>query len=265
MSEIYKNIKLSGKLILFSLVISIIPLIIIFSTSYASVNKILNKDVYQSIEDKANSRVKEFNQWTIGKKDEVNSMANIFILKNGVSEEERANYTAHNLYRMGKNHKELYDAQWSTDFEGNFIYAEPDENGNVKKINKGNIKNRDYWKELSSGKIIVSNPLISMSTGKTAVVVASPIIDKEGKFVGSVGDNISIESIKESLKNINISKNSFAVLTAKNGAFIVHPDNKFVVNKGLSAEKDLLSQTILALKNEKYGTSKEIVMEHLKK
>lgn len=261
----YKNIKLSGKLILFSILVSLLPLTITFLTSYASVNKILNNDVYQLIKDKANSRVKEFNQWVIGKKDEVNAMANIPLLRRGTSEEERTAYTAYNLYRMEKNHKGLYDAQWSTDCEGNFIYAEPDQNGNVEKVNKGSIKNRDYWNELASGKVIVSNPLISMSTGKTAVVIASPITSYDGKFIGSVGDNISIESIKESLKNINISEHSFAVLTAQNGVFIAHPDNKFIINKNLNSEKDILSQTILSLKNEKDGTLKEIVYNGRKK
>lgn len=254
----YKNIKLVTKLVLFSLLISILPLIFTFLSNYILVDKLLNKNVYELVNEKAMSRMNDFNQWIVGKKDEVDAMANDPILRKGASEEERVNYTAYNLYRMKANHKDLYDAQWSTDAEGNFIYAEPDENGKVKKISKGTIKNRDYWQQLITGNTIVSNPLISLSTNKTAVVIASPIKGNDGSYIGSVGDNVSLDYIKKSLENINISKSSFAVLTSKNGSYIVHPDSKLLVNKGLNTENDILSQTIKSLKTEKDGTFKKI-------
>lgn len=254
-----KSIKLAAKLVLFSLLISILPLIFTFLSNYILVDKLLNKNVYELVNEKAMSRVNDFNQWILGKKDEVDAMANDPILRKGASEDERATYTAYNLYRMKSNHKDLYDAQWSSDSDGDFIYAEPDEKGNLKKINKGTIKTRDYWQDLISGNVIVSNPLISLSTNKTAVVIASPIKGIDGKYIGSVGNNISLDYIKKSLENIDISKNSFAILTAKNGTFIVHPDNKLLVNKGLNTETDVLSKTISSLKNEKDGTFKKIV------
>ncbi|QGU94091.1 HAMP domain-containing protein [Clostridium bovifaecis] len=244
-----KNLRLSYKLLIFVFTLSVIPLMIIFVNNYNTVNNLLNKRIYELMDEKANAKVNEINQWFIGKKDEVSAMANVPLLRKGATPEERTTYTAYNLYRMTNNHKGVYDAQWSTDDKGNFLFAAPDSNGNVEKVSGGTVANREYWKDLIGGKVVVSNVIVSRSTGQPAVVVAAPIKGYNGKYIGTVGNNITLEFIQKTLASVNLSKNSFAILTAQDGTFIVHPDKEYIMNKKLSEVEDELSKTINSLKS----------------
>lgn len=246
-----KNLKLSYKLLIFIFALSIVPLTCVFIINYSTVNNLLDRRIHELISEKANSRVEQINQWVMGKKDEVDAMANVPILRKGASEQERSAYTAYNLYRMQKNHQGVYDAQWSSDEKGDFIFASPNDKGDVDKVSGGTIANRDYWNDLINGNIVVSNPLTSRSTGKPAIVVAAPIKGYNGKYIGTVGNNISLEFIESTLANINLSKESFVVLTSKDGTFIVHPNKEYIMNKKISEVDDELSKTISTLKSNK--------------
>lgn len=260
-----KNLKISQKLILLILIGSILPLIITSFIGYSSLDSVLTNKISNQIKEKGISKANEVNQWLTARKDEIKATANVPTLRKGATEKERAKYTAYNLYRLKNNHENVYDAQWSTDTFGNFIFAAPDSNGNVKSKSNGSIKDRDYWNKLISGKTIISKPIVSRSTGKLAVVIASPIKGYDGQIKGSVGNNILLTYINNTLKDIGLSDNSFAVLTTENGTYIIHPNEEMIMKKNATSEKDALSKAIVNLNGDNKKELKTINYKDRKK
>ncbi len=66
-------------------------------------------------------------------------------------------------------------------------YSYADKNGNAILFNKKrdtvNVKDRDYYKKAMSGKVAISDIIISAVTKKPTIIVASPII-KSGQIQG---------------------------------------------------------------------------------
>ncbi|EOD00267.1 methyl-accepting chemotaxis protein [Caldisalinibacter kiritimatiensis] len=252
-----KKMKLTQRLIISVVILAVLPLLVLSFVNYMTIDEVLNEKIYELITEQGKNKAAKIDQWFMGKKSEIEAIANVPTLRKGATEEERAKYTAYNLYRLKKAHKNVYDAQWSTDEKGDYIFAEPDSQGNVKSTKVGSIKDRDYWKTLISGQTVVSNPLISRSTGKPAVVIAAPIKGYNGDYIGTVGNNVLLTFIDETLKDIGLSENSFAILTSRDGTFIVHPNKDMVMKKNVNTEDDSLSKAIVSLIG-KEGEFKEV-------
>ncbi len=243
------KLKIGPRILLGIGIFSLIPIAILSFISYKSIDNVLDVEINRYIDTKGLAISESVNQWFIGKKSEIEAFTMAPVLLKGAGERERAEFTAANIHRLKSGTKNIYDAQWSTDAAGNFIFAVPTDTGSVKKIVKGTIKDRQYWKPLRSGKTVVSRPIISRSTGKPAVVIAAPIRNEKGIVTGSVGNNILLTFIEEIFKKNALSENSFAVLTSADGTFIIHPDTSYVMKKTLLSADDLLSKQIIKTKD----------------
>ncbi len=251
-----KNLKFIYKLIFFVLLVSLIPLLVISYIGYSSLNNTLNYEIYRNIDEIGRNKTEEINQWFYGKKIEADAMANAPILRNGIeTKEERAEYTAYNWWRMQQRDKDVYDAEWSTDINGWCLIATPDDKGGVASIKEANVKDRAYFQPAISGKIVVSDPLISRSTGGLVVTTVAPTIGNNGECIGVLGNNILLTHISNNLRNIDLSENSFAVLVSQNGTYVVHPDEEMLITleneegKNVNIEQDELSKAIVKLMN----------------
>ena len=63
------------------------------------------------------------------------------------------------------------------------------------------------------------------------VTIAVPLYDPNGKFIGSVGADISLKEIAENITKIKIFDNGYAFLLSQEGVFISHPKEKLVNTK----------------------------------
>ena len=62
-----------------------------------------------------------------------------------------------------------------------------------------NLKDRDYFPGLMAGEKVKGSLVVSKSTGKKSLVVASPI-KNEGKVIGALGASIFLEELSEKVK-----------------------------------------------------------------
>ena len=95
----------------------------------------------------------------------------------------------------------------------------------------GNIADRDYFKDIMSGKtdVSVSNPVISKALGIPIVVVAASI-KRNGRNDGMVGLQIPLDNLSRQIADVKLSDNSVAILVDGDGMVIAHPDPKIVMN-----------------------------------
>ncbi len=90
------------------------------------------------------------------------------------------------------------------------------------KPHAGNLLHRDYFSQVMAGSKIISDPLISNSTGRPILVVAGPL--REGtKIVGVMGESIDLQSFYNFFQ-LKISNSEFkqVMIADKSGRVLVH-------------------------------------------
>ncbi len=97
-----------------------------------------------------------------------------------------------------------------------------------------------YTEPMNSGYVGWTNPLKGDDTENVPLVTfCLPFADASGERVGLIGVDVSINQLSNIVLPAKPSENSYSVLLARNGSFIVHPD-----------EKKLESQTVFNQMNE---------------
>ena len=120
---------------------------------------------------------------------------------------------------------------------GNFggLYIGIEENGNFLQFDgkfrvpeKDNYDSRArpwYKKAVEENKAGVSEPYVDFDTKKLVISISSPI-KKDGKIVGVVGSDIFLDTVVNTILNINLDDKGFAYLIDSSGKTIIHKDEK---------------------------------------
>ncbi len=136
-----------------------------------------------------------------------------------------------------------------------FMYFLADKNGDyhtTMQRNAGNISNREYFVRVMNGETIISDPLISKSTGRQISVVATPVFDEKKNIVGLFAANIELKELNIWMKEFLISNdNSYSYIVDNSGLVITHPDESLIMNFNLfDYLKSIHGDTNLVYKNE---------------
>ncbi|AXX95779.1 methyl-accepting chemotaxis protein [Arcobacter ellisii] len=82
-----------------------------------------------------------------------------------------------------------------------------------------------YKKAVETNKVGISEPYIDYSTKKLVISVSAPI-KKDGKIIGVIGSDIALDTVVNTVLNINLNEEGFAYLTDFEGKTIIHKDEK---------------------------------------
>jgi len=96
-----------------------------------------------------------------------------------------------------------------------------------------NYADRIYFKDVASGKPIGQQVVISRTINKPSWVVAVPIRDSYGRFVGALAKSNALTEITDVLVNERIGRTGRALLFA--------PDGKLIAQTGAVMDKELLN------------------------
>lgn len=77
------------------------------------------------------------------------------------------------------------------------------------------------------------------------VTYASPMIDAQGKFLGVVSCDISLEWLTDLLHSLPLGKDGFAFLISRNGTLISHPNRALILNESMFSLLDENGKAIL--------------------
>lgn len=96
-----------------------------------------------------------------------------------------------------------------------------------------NLKDRDYvGKVLSTGKPLISDPVMSRADNKPVIVIAAPIV-RNGKVDGLLGATITTDDMSAIVGNIKQGNTGYAFVLQKSGTVIAHPDAKMAMKSNL--------------------------------
>ncbi|AWK50157.1 methyl-accepting chemotaxis protein [Clostridium beijerinckii] len=90
-----------------------------------------------------------------------------------------------------------------------------------------NYKDREWYKKAkeADGKVIYIKPYKDSVTGKQVMTVAQAVKDDKGQFIGVIVIDMSLDSMKEYIKKIQLLDTGFVLLVDKDGDIVVNNDN----------------------------------------
>lgn len=113
-----------------------------------------------------------------------------------------------------------------------FFVATPDGDYNTTSQRfAGNIADRSYFAPTMIGETVLSEPLISRSTGEKVVIVATPIWDQTStEVVGILGLSMGLVGIYNGLKDLDSGyPNGEVFMVDRDGYFLVHSDPDLIM------------------------------------
>jgi len=135
-------------------------------------------------------------------------------------------------------HLHIYDNFTVADTEGNYM--------NTINDYKGNVKDREYFQAAMSGETVVSDPLISRTTGNQVAIVASPIINDDGNIIGMMSGSINLIKLSNMIKELKYNyPNSYSYIITKQGLVIAHPNEEYIMKENISVESSVITPSLI--------------------
>jgi methyl-accepting chemotaxis protein len=116
-----------------------------------------------------------------------------------------------------------------SDFEMSF-FADPTGAAVTSLGSEMNIADRAYFDEIINGgkEFVISDPLVSKSTGKTVFVVAHVVKNEvSGRLIGLFGVTVTLDTFNNVINNIVIGNGGYPWIIDSTGLIIAHPDESY--------------------------------------
>ena len=109
------------------------------------------------------------------------------------------------------------------------------------------LGDRPYFKKvLETKKSYVSDMIVSRSTGKLSVVIAVPVLNKDGGLKGVLAGTMSLDKVNEVLKKVKFKESGYAFLADDSGMIMAHPKRPELAGKLSMVQKDVNPELKLA-------------------
>ncbi|MEG2655914.1 MAG: sensor histidine kinase [Clostridium sp.] len=117
-----------------------------------------------------------------------------------------------------------------------------DLDGNYKASNgvSGNIEDREYFHKTIEGQTIISDPMISKSTGNPIIIISAPIRGNKGEVIGLVAGTINLSVITDIINEEKIGNYGYAYMVDSNGGTIVHPKDNYLFKNASEDLKNII-------------------------
>ncbi len=182
---------------------------------YFDIKKSVTNDVKNSASAIADARAEAITRYVEGIKREMKTEAERNLMKTMDKKK-----IVEDLLVQLETRKDTYDSFFVSDLKGEYLST----NGKG-----GNIFEREYFQTLikENKDYVISDPLVSKSSGKPMFVLAYSIRDNKGKQIGVLGNNVNLEAITEISKDVKIGKTGYGWICDRNGIMFAHPKEEF--------------------------------------
>lgn len=126
----------------------------------------------------------------------------------------------------------LYENILWSDTKGVYFSANSADHTNA------NISQRTYFRQALQGKTVISDPIVSKSTGKLVVIIATPIM-KESKIIGVMCLPIAVDDVVKQILRIKVEKTGFAFLVNEKGLVVIHPDKQIADKENILTSRKI--------------------------
>ncbi|MDF2889859.1 MAG: sensor-containing diguanylate cyclase/phosphodiesterase [Clostridia bacterium] len=230
--------KLKFKSILFKILIMIILTclmqgIILITMSYALTKKGLYSQTTDSGLKYVESNSQIAGEWFAGKINEITIYSNTSVVKT-------MDWLVIEPYLRSEisTKLDIYDHIFVADAAGNY--------STTLKANAGNVSDRKYFSKVMKGNTVVSEPVISRTTGNQISVIAVPIKDINGKIIGLIGGALNLTKLNNFIANSAIShQDSYSYIIDKQGMIISYPDKSYIMKENITVKSQLIGASLV--------------------
>jgi len=220
--KIFMNLK--SKLLISLILLSIIVFSTVILTTYFLVKDRLYKNIESSSIKSAESYAREISDMFEIRMAELTAYASTPIIKS-LDWDKIEPF----LKQEFEKRKDFYDILFVADSSGDY--------NTILKRNAGNLQDRAYWKPVMEGNSVVSDPVISKSTGNLVSVISAPIKDDNGKIIGLIAGNLKMSDFYDKIKDNTVShKDSYCYVIDKSGTFIAYSDKEYILTESIAVK-----------------------------
>ena len=198
-----------GRLLFFTLLIGILPVVVSAVLSYNLAQNALDqstKDMQNIIEKDQSAYILS---WANERRQDIATLAGVARISS--MKPETATEAIKQYYRLWGG----YETIFLVGMDGKSIAASDDKSLN--------LFDRAYFKEAIKGRIVMSEPLVSRATGNLIIVFASPVRSSDGLILGVVGETVPVSAITQLLVKNRIGETSESYLINSGGYFVTSP------------------------------------------
>ena len=235
----FKNFKMSSKLLLFGISIMTIPLITVGLFSITISGKALTKSTDEqlliranelalSIDDVFNREINTAKSWSL-----FNATIEAFDNSSEIESSEYRNKikSLNNVFtsiKMEKGLGENYQAIIAADTSGLIIAASEDEYLGV------SIKDRGYVQKALKGNENLGEVAINKVTGEPFIPIGIPIYSSDGDITGVLAVILNIAFINEIVEDTKVGENGYPYIIDSTGLVLAHPNQDHILKTNLS-------------------------------
>ena len=133
-----------------------------------------------------------------------------------------------------------YDLFFVADVQGGVI---SDSTGGTQRVKKVSVAARDYFQAAKSGKITIGSPVKSMASGQPVFVVAVPLKNDAGRFIGIYGSVIKLDALSNRITQVKLGNTGYPFMTDGNGLLVAHPVRENILKLNITSLKGMESIT----------------------
>ncbi len=212
----------------------IIGLVVIANFTFLTIfsvfkaRKIIIADSTHNIERISESYAESLSNWISTGLYSLNMYAESDVIYNHESSEEIGKWLTETKSRRPEN----FEYVLFIDSKGNSFY----DSGK-----KGNHKDRNYFKKISTGlaTFSIENPTVAKATGKVSVMVVKGAYDKSGALVGMFVGVHSLAYLQETVSQFTLGDMGYAFLLDGNGTVVSHKKLEYAINKNFITDDDV--------------------------
>jgi len=212
-----KRFKLGTKIISLLIVLIILSIVVIGWVSTNSQISTINDNLTYTTKELSSGLSQEIDGFIMEHRSLLEGIASTNDLRLYNNQDQKAL-----LKEINKKHSD-FALIYITDIKGKQVARSDDKN------QFDDMSDRDYFKTISlQKKTVISDVLISKTTGKPAIVIAVPIFNAQGELQGILGATLDLASIEDMRSKITLGKTGYAFITDSKGQILAHPDKAMV-------------------------------------
>lgn len=106
------------------------------------------------------------------------------------------------------------------------------------------IKDRAYFTAAMSGKAVISDVVISRTSGRASVVVAQPVL-YGGQVIGVLAIPVDFAAVSQKVADIKVGETGYGYMIDKSGLVVYHPNSEMILRDNLlqNSNEDLRKVT----------------------
>jgi len=205
------------KLTVTFLIVFLVSLSVLGGLNYWKAKELLFENITQNVSVLVNNSSEDVDTWLEARKMELTMMSYAPIVHSG-NPEAMVPYMA-DAVRANK----IYEAIGFAVPSGSFYNSAGA---------TGSLAEREAFQRAIRGETVITNPIISKSTGHMITAVEIPV-KVEGKIIGVLYGTINMDDLAKRILEIKVGQTGYAFVVQGDGLFIIHPDKEVVFKQNI--------------------------------